>query len=34
VRVMVDEDIEHWQNHLNGKIFPWDAINDPSIYRG
>jgi GDPmannose 4,6-dehydratase len=29
---MVQKDIERWQAHLNGKIFPWDAINDPSIY--
>jgi GDPmannose 4,6-dehydratase len=30
--IMVQKDIERWQAHLNGKIFPWDAINDPSIY--
>lgn len=32
VRIMVQKDLERWQDHLNGKIFPWDAINDPSIY--
>lgn len=30
--IMVQKDIERWQAHLYGKIFPWDAINDPSIY--
>jgi GDPmannose 4,6-dehydratase len=34
VRIMVDKDMERWQDHQNGKIFPWDAINDPSIYHG
>lgn len=34
IKIMVDKDLERWQNHLNGKIFPWDAINDPSIYQG
>ena len=32
VNIMVQKDLERWQDHLNGKIFPWDAINDPSIY--
>jgi GDPmannose 4,6-dehydratase len=32
VKIMVDKDLERWQDHLNGKIFPWDAINDPLLY--
>lgn len=32
VEIMVLKDFERWKDHLNGKIFPWDAINDPSIY--
>lgn len=32
VETMVQKDLERWQAHLNGKIFPWDAINDPSLY--
>lgn len=32
VRIMVQKDLERWQSHLSGKIFPWDAINDPSLY--
>lgn len=32
VNLMVQTDMERWENHLRGKIFPWDAINDPSIY--
>jgi GDPmannose 4,6-dehydratase len=32
VKIMVEKDFERWEGHLNGKIFPWDAINDPSIY--
>lgn len=32
VKIMVQKDLDHWQAHLNGKIFPWDAINDPSFY--
>ena len=32
VNLMVQTDLERWENHLRGKIFPWDAINDPSIY--
>lgn len=32
IKKMIDEDLMRWENHLNGKIFPWDAINDPSIY--
>jgi GDPmannose 4,6-dehydratase len=31
--IMVQKDMERWQAHLSGKIFPWDAINDPSIYQ-
>ena len=30
--IMVQKDIERWQAHLNGKIFPWDGIKDRSIY--
>jgi GDPmannose 4,6-dehydratase len=33
VAVMVDRDMERWTSHLSGKIFPWDAINDPLGYR-
>ena len=32
VKIMVDKDLERWQGHLNGEIFPWDALNDPSLY--
>jgi len=32
VRLMVDADLKRWKDHLNGKIFPWDAINDPEAY--
>jgi len=32
VKIMVQEDLQRWQNHLKGKIFPWDAINDPAVY--
>jgi GDPmannose 4,6-dehydratase len=32
VKIMVDKDLERWHDHLNGKIFPWDAINDPALY--
>lgn len=32
VEIMILKDFERWQDHINGKIFPWDAINDPSIY--
>ncbi len=32
VDIMVDKDLQRWQDHLNGKIFPWDAINDPLLY--
>ena len=29
VKIMVQADLQRWQSYLNGKIFPWDAINDP-----
>ena len=32
VEIMCKADLGRWQNHLKGKIFPWDAINDPSAY--
>ncbi len=32
VRIMAQKDLDRWENHLGGNIFPWDAINDPSIY--
>jgi GDPmannose 4,6-dehydratase len=32
VKIMVDKDLERWEDHLKGKIFPWDAINDPEAY--
>jgi GDPmannose 4,6-dehydratase len=32
VKIMVNADLERWQSHLEGKILPWDAINDPSTY--
>jgi len=32
VEIMVQKDIERWKDHLKGKIFPWDAINDPAVY--
>lgn len=30
--IMVKEDLKRWQDHINGKLFAWDAINDPSVY--
>ena len=32
VEIMVKKDYERWQDHLSGKIFPWDALNDPEAY--
>lgn len=32
VRIMVEKDVERWTEHLSGKSFPWDAMNDPSTY--
>lgn len=32
VKIMVQKDIERWQGHLDGRIFPWDALNDLSTY--
>lgn len=32
VEIMVEEDLKRWQDHVDGKLFPWDAINDPSVY--
>ena len=32
VRIMVQKDFDRWEDHLNGKIFAWDAINDPGTY--
>lgn len=32
VEIMVRIDLKRWENHLKGKIFPWDAINDPLLY--
>jgi GDPmannose 4,6-dehydratase len=32
VELMVETDLRRWNNHLKGKIFPWDAINDPGVY--
>ncbi len=32
VKIMVQKDLQRWRDHLNGKIFPWDAINDPEVY--
>jgi len=32
VQLMVDEDLRRWEDHLAGKIFPWDAMNDPGLY--
>ena len=32
VKIMVQADLQRWQSYLNGKIFPWDAINDPGAY--
>lgn len=31
VRIMVDADVQRWQDFLQGKMFNWDAINDPSL---
>ncbi len=27
VRLMVEEDLQRWEDHLKGKAFPWDAFN-------
>ena len=32
VELMVQKDQQRWNDHLKGKIFPWDAINDPTVY--
>jgi GDPmannose 4,6-dehydratase len=32
VRIMVQKDFDRWEDHLKGKIFAWDAINDPGAY--
>lgn len=32
VEIMVQEDLRRWKDHLDGKVFPWDAINDPGVY--
>lgn len=32
VEIMVQKDLERWTDHLNGKLFPWDSINDPNVY--
>jgi GDPmannose 4,6-dehydratase len=32
VEIMVKTDFDRWERHLNGEIFPWDAINDPEAY--
>lgn len=31
VHIMVDADLRRWRDHLQGKVFHWDAINDPSL---
>ena len=31
-KIMVQKDLQRWNDHLKGKIFPWDAINDPQAY--
>ncbi len=30
VKIMVKEDLKHWEQWLNGEKFPWDAPNYPS----
>lgn len=32
VELMIQKDLERWNKHLKGEIFPWDAINDPGVY--
>jgi len=32
ITIMAQEDYARWQNHLAGKTFPWDALNDPEAY--
>jgi GDPmannose 4,6-dehydratase len=32
VELMVAQDLQRWQDYLKGKIFPWDALNDPHSY--
>jgi len=32
VEIMVKEDTKRWRDHQQGKLFPWDAINDPGTY--
>lgn len=32
VGLMVQKDLERWNDYLKGKTFPWDAINDPTVY--
>ena len=32
VEIMVQEDVKRWKDHQRGKLFPWDAVNDPGVY--
>jgi GDPmannose 4,6-dehydratase len=32
IEMMLEEDLQRWKDHLDGKVFPWDAINDPGVY--
>lgn len=32
VAIMVREDLKRWRDQQQGKLFPWDAINDPGVY--
>ena len=29
--LMVEADLRRWRDHRSGKIFPWDAMNDPTL---
>lgn len=32
VDMMIQADFNRWNDHLKGKMFPWDAVNDPNVY--
>jgi len=32
IEIMLQEDLQRWKEYLDGKVFPWDAINDPGGY--
>lgn len=33
VRILVEEELKRWKDWLDGKVFPWDAINFPNEHK-